>query len=101
MVKDCFDRAKKTIPLFKVLLHIMDSQNMPEGEQKRGAIVHLCGPMGRVLKCSELCDSPGSEFTRHPYCGFTIVKLKKPGPFGEMIDCRAGTEKIQSEPRAP
>lgn len=43
MVEDCFDRAKKTIPLFKVLLHIMDSQNMPEGERKRGAIVHLCG----------------------------------------------------------
>lgn len=82
----------------------MDSQNIPEREQKRGAIVHLCELLalthGEAFKNRELCDSPGNEYTGHPDCGFIILKLKQPGLFGEMIDCRAGTEKIQSEPRA-
>ena len=82
----------------------MDSWNITEGERPRGAIAHLYELLtlthGETFKYSELCDSPGNEYTKHPDSGFTILQLKKPGPFGEMIDYRAGTEKIQSEPRA-
>lgn len=79
-----FDQVKKAA-LFKFLLHV---------------VVHLCEltlTLGEAVKYSELCDTPNNDCTKHPDCGFTILRLKRLEPFGEMTGLGQREYKVSLE----